>query len=221
MSRLFNITIISNKTFEILDLQNRLSDYFKIRVLIKSSLSEIPKTSIKPHLIVLNLINFNKINIPNLEKKIRILTNCYFICIANENSFLSGIYERVKFLKTPLNLSELLKSSDIILKKMNKNSHLYQNNLFDFSIERSQVYIHKTNKTIKLTELESNFLEYLLLMNKPVSKEDILSNVWKHQKKLETHTLESLVYRLRIKIEEDSKDPQILILKGKKYLLMK
>ena len=58
-------------------------------------------------------------------------------------------------------------------------------------------------------------------MNKPVSKEDILSNVWKHQKKLETHTLESLVYRLRSKIEVDSKDPQILILKGKKYLLMK
>ena len=221
MSRLFNITIISNKTFEILDLRDRLSDYFKIRVLIRLSLSEIPKISIKPHLIVLNLINLNKINIPNLEKKIRILTNCYFICISHENSLWSGIYERVKFLKTPLNLSELLKSSEIILKKMNKNSHLYQNNLFDFSIERSQVYIHKTKKTIKLTELESNFLEYLLFMNKPVSKEDILSNVWKHQKKLETHTLESLVYRLRSKIEVDSKDPQILILKGKKYLLMK
>ena len=219
MTRLFNITIISNKTFEILDLRDKLSEYFKVKILVKSSLSEIPKNSIEPHLIILNLINLNKINVADLEKKIRNLTNCHFISISNENSFLSGIYERVKFLKIPLNLTELLKSLDIILKKMNKNSHLYQNNIFEFSIERSQLYIHKIKKTVKLTELESNFLEYLLLINAPVSKEDILSNVWKHQRKLETHTLESLVYRLRLKIEKDPKNPEILKLKGKKYFI--
>ncbi len=219
MTRLFNITIISNKTFEILDLRDRLSEYFKVRILVKSSLSEIPKISVTPHLIILNLINLNKISIQNLEKKIRNLTNCYFISISNNNNFLSGIYERVKLLKIPLNLTEFLKSLDNILKKINKNNNLCKNNVFDFSIERSQLYIHKIKKTVKLTELESNFLEYLLLINGPVSKEDILSNVWKHQRKLETHTLESLVYRLRLKIEKDPKNPKILILEGKKYLI--
>ena len=219
MTRLFNITIISNKTFEILDLRDRLSEYFKVRILVKSSLSEIPKISVTPHLIILNLINLNKISIQNLEKKIRNLTNCYFISISNNNNFLSGIYERVKLLKIPLNLTEFLKSLDNILKKINKNNNLCKNNVFDFSIERSQLYIHEIKKTVKLTELESNFLEYLLLTNRPVSKEDILSNVWKHQRKLETHTLESLVYRLRLKIEKDPKNPKILILEGKKYLI--
>ena len=219
MTRLFNITIISNKTFEILDLRDRLSEYFKVRILVNSSLSEIPKISVTPHLIILNLINLNKISIQNLEKKIRNLTNCYFISISNNNNFLSGIYERVKLLKIPLNLTEFLKSLDNILKKINKNNNLCKNNVFDFSIERSQLYIHKIKKTVKLTELESNFLEYLLLINGPVSKEDILSNVWKHQRKLETHTLESLVYRLRLKIEKDPKNPKILILEGKKYLI--
>tara|TARA_B100000282_G_C31655295_1_gene454999 strand:- start:39 stop:704 length:666 start_codon:yes stop_codon:yes gene_type:complete len=219
MTRLFNITIISNKTFEILDLRDRLSEYFKVRILVKSSLSEIPKISVTPHLIILNLINLNKISIQNLEKKIRNLTNCYFISISNNNNFLSGIYDRVKLLKIPLNLAEFLNSLDNILKKINKNSNLRQNNVFDFSIERSQLYIHEIKKTVKLTELESNFLEYLLLTNRPVSKEDILSNVWKHQRKLETHTLESLVYRLRLKIEKDPKNPKILILEGKKYLI--
>ena len=95
MTRLFNITIISNKTFEILDLRDKLSEYFKVKILVKSSLSEIPKNSIKPHLIILNLINLNKINIADLEKKIRNLTNCHFISISNENSFLSRVYERV------------------------------------------------------------------------------------------------------------------------------
>ena len=52
MTRLFNITIISNKTFEILDLRDKLSEYFKVKILVKSSLSEIPKNSIKPHLII-------------------------------------------------------------------------------------------------------------------------------------------------------------------------
>ena len=221
MTRIFNITIISNKTFEILDLRDRLSEYFKVKILVKSSLSEIPKISITPHLIILNLINLNKISIQNLEKKIRNLTNCYFISISNNNNFLSGIYDRVKLLKIPLNLAEFLNSLDNILKKINKNSNLRQNNVFDFSIERSQLYIHEIKKTVKLTELESNFLEYLLLTNRPVSKEDILSNVWKHQRKLETHTLESLVYRLRLKIEKDPKNPKILILEGKKYLVKK
>lgn len=221
MTRLFNITIISNKTFEILDLRDKLSEYFKVKILVKSSLSEIPKISITPHLIILNLINLNKISIQNLEKKIRNLTNCYFISISNNNNFLSGIYDRVKLLKIPLNLAEFLNSLDNILKKINKNSNLRQNNVFDFSIERSQLYIHEIKKTVKLTELESNFLEYLLLTNRPVSKEDILSNVWKHQRKLETHTLESLVYRLRLKIEKDPKNPKILILEGKKYLVKK
>ena len=66
MTRLFNI-IISNKTFEILDLRDKLSEYFKVKIL-SSEPFEIPKNSIKPHLIILNLINLNKINVADLEK---------------------------------------------------------------------------------------------------------------------------------------------------------
>ena len=39
---------------------------------------------------------------------------------------------------------------------MNKNSHLYQNNIFEFSIERFS-YIFAKKKTVKLTELEIIF----------------------------------------------------------------
>ena len=78
----------------------------------------------------------------------------------------------------------------------------------------------KTKKAvIDLTDMENNFLNFLLKQNKPVEKKVILKKVWGHQKILETHTLESLVYRLRNKIEKDPKNPNILISVGNKYCI--
>ena len=96
---------------------------------------------------------------------------------------------------------------------------LYNIILFNGSITIILIIIG--NKKV-VERVKTNLLlqsQYLLLINEPVSKEDILSNVWKHQRKLETHTLESLVYRLRLKIEKDPKNPKILKLKGKKYFI--
>ena len=53
------------------------------------------------------------------------------------------------------------------------------------------------------------------------TKQELLSKVWGHNKVLDTHTLESLIYRLRKKIEINPNQPKILILKEKKYFLIK
>ena len=72
---------------------------------------------------------------------------------------------------------------------------------------------------INLTELESKFLSYMFTKRKGATKSEILSEVWKHNKQLNTHTLESLIYRLRKKIEKNPNKPSILINNTKGYLL--
>ena len=73
---------------------------------------------------------------------------------------------------------------------------------------------------ISLTELENRFLNYMIKRNKGATKSQILSEVWKHNKQLDTHTLESLIYRLRKKIEKNPNKPSILINDTKKYFLI-
>ncbi len=79
--------------------------------------------------------------------------------------------------------------------------------------------VDSNRKEIKLTELECRFLEYLYARKEGSTKNDLLSNVWGYNLKMETHTIESLVYRLRKKIEKDPNEPKIIIQVGKKYFL--
>lgn len=219
MKRFFNITIISKKTFEILDLSERLKEYFKIKVGVKSDISELTINKNVLNLIIISLKRKNQMDMDSLNKKIRMLSNCSFLVITNHSSNLHEINSRVRFLKTPFSLSNLITISENILKKDSKNSYLSKNNLFDFSVEKSTLHIYESKKTVKLTEMESKFFDYLCLQNKPSSKKDLLLNVWNHQSQLDTHTLESLVYRLRLKIELDPRTPKILISRKNKYLI--
>ena len=64
-------------------------------------------------------------------------------------------------------------------------------------------------------------LKFLSENIKGSTKQELLSKVWGHNKLLDTHTLESLIYRLRKKIEINPNEPKLLILKEKRYFLDK
>lgn len=62
-----------------------------------------------------------------------------------------------------------------------------------------------------LTEKEISLL--MVLLEKPghsVGKEDLLHRVWNYSAAIDTHTLETHIYRLRQKLEEDPTDPKVL-----------
>ncbi len=75
-------------------------------------------------------------------------------------------------------------------------------------------------KKIRLTEKETNILKYLYRSGgKPVSREELLTEVWGYNAGVTTHTLETHVYRLRQKIEPDPAAARILLTEAGGYRL--
>jgi DNA-binding response OmpR family regulator len=73
---------------------------------------------------------------------------------------------------------------------------------------------------VRLTEKETAILKYLYRIgDKAVGRDQLLNEVWGYNAGVTTHTLETHVYRLRQKIEEDPSNAQILLTKPGGYLL--
>lgn len=77
------------------------------------------------------------------------------------------------------------------------------------------------SREVRLTEKEVAILVYLH-KNKGqiVSRKDLLSAVWEYAENVETHTLETHIYRLRQKIESDPSAPTILLTEESGYRVL-
>ena len=75
-------------------------------------------------------------------------------------------------------------------------------------------------QAIKLTEKETEILVYLATHShdSPVKRDDLLEAVWGYGNNIETHTLETHIYRLRQKIETDPAAPDFLITTDEGYI---
>jgi hypothetical protein len=71
---------------------------------------------------------------------------------------------------------------------------------------------------IRLTEKEVAILTFLYKSKGSlVSRRDLLAAVWEYAESVETHTLETHIYRLRQKIETDPSKPDILLTEENGY----
>ena len=76
---------------------------------------------------------------------------------------------------------------------------------------QEKLLIPAEGEEIILTDREVDILAYLVRhQGKPVSRDELLKNVWQYQEGVDTHTLETHIYRLRQKIEISADDPPIL-----------
>jgi DNA-binding response OmpR family regulator len=65
---------------------------------------------------------------------------------------------------------------------------------------------------VRLTDKEAHILKYLYRAgSKPVSREELLAEVWGYNAHVTTHTLETHVYRLRQKIEPDPNKMRLIL----------
>ena len=73
---------------------------------------------------------------------------------------------------------------------------------------------------VRLTEKETSILKYLFRAGeRAVSRDDLLNDVWGYNAGVTTHTLETHIYRLRQKIEENPAEAQILLTEPGGYRL--
>ena len=151
-----------------------------------------------------------------LQKKIR---DCNVFVTHDENIKID--IQDVTPLNPPIIFKEFIGQVYKIFKKNENSKNLVRLKNFQFNLKNFELIFERTNEKIRLTELESRLLKFLSENVKGSTKQELLSKVWGHNKILDTHTLESLIYRLRKKIEINPNEPKILILRERKYFLIK
>jgi DNA-binding winged helix-turn-helix (wHTH) protein len=66
-------------------------------------------------------------------------------------------------------------------------------------------------REIALTDKEADILVYLAKRGGTVGRDDLLKHVWRYQEGVDTHTLETHIYRLRQKMEVSADNPVLLV----------
>jgi len=121
------------------------------------------------------------------------------------------------FENLPIEIDKLLELINVQLIKQKYN---YQSkiNIKNYIVNLNSRTIIKNNKSLKLTEKEINII--LFLNNKKPQKINILQNeVWGYSSGLETHTVETHVYRLRKKIKDMFDDDNFILSHDDGYLI--
>jgi DNA-binding response OmpR family regulator len=84
----------------------------------------------------------------------------------------------------------------------------------------AKMLVDERQKKIRLTEKETSILKYLYRAGeKPVARDELLTEVWGYNAGVTTHTLETHVYRLRQKIEPDPTNAKLLLTEAGGYRL--
>ena len=103
------------------------------------------------------------------------------------------------YLELPTHLKEINAVVENIFakSKFSKNSSIKIKN---YLLNKNEKKLYIKNDFVILTEKEIQLLELFLDKKKPISKDDILLNVWNYSADADTHTVETHIYRLRKKL---------------------
>jgi DNA-binding response OmpR family regulator len=88
-----------------------------------------------------------------------------------------------------------------------------------YTFHPSAKLLQDGGRKVRLTEKETNILKFLHASAGTVPRDILLHEVWGYGPAVATHTLETHIYRLRKKIEEDPGKAQILLTEGGGYRL--
>ena len=129
---------------------------------------------------------------------------------------ISKLHQQIIVNNLPIKISKLMEKFNIefLKKKFNQQSEI---NIGDYKINLNSRELLSIKDKIKLTEKESTIILYLSKSNKPISIEELQSKVWGYQSELETHTVETHIYRLRKKIFKFFNDENFIISKKNGY----
>ena len=116
----------------------------------------------------------------------------------------------------PIKLTKLIEKFNISFLKQ-KFSEQSEVSIGNYIINLNSREMSFKNLTLKLTEKETKVILFLFKSNKPVNVDQLQSEVWGFNSKLETHTVETHIYRLRKKINNKFNDENFIISKKNGY----
>ena len=142
----------------------------------------------------------------SLNEKVKNLNN--YLIISNKKY--SGISNQFILEKIPINIFKLIEKVNIEFLKLqfNNQSEVKVNN---YTIDLNSREMLTKNTKLKLTEKEINTITYLSKSDKPVSIDELQEKVWSYQSDIETHTVETHIYRLRKKILNTFNDNNFIV----------
>ena len=116
----------------------------------------------------------------------------------------------------PINIFKLIEKINIeFLKQQFNNQSKLQINKYTIDLNSRELVINSLK--LKLTEKEINTIIYISKSNKPVSIDELQEKVWSYQSDIETHTVETHIYRLRKKFLNTFNDTEFIVSKKDGY----
>ena len=110
----------------------------------------------------------------------------------------------------PLSLTKLIELINIQLIKLKFNNQS-KINIKDYELNLNSKFISKSDLNLKLTEKEIAIILYLNESNNDHQVDDLQKNIWGYSADMETHTVETHIYRLRKKIADKFNDENFIL----------
>ena len=110
----------------------------------------------------------------------------------------------------PMNINRIIETINIKWIKL-KFNHQSKVNIKSYELNLNSKILSKKNIFLKLTEKE---IEIILYLNSDSVKKNVLNlqkKIWGYSSNIETHTVETHIYRLRKKINEKFKDNEFIL----------
>ena len=153
------------------------------------------------------------------ERKLKYLENDNlgnFLVLTKEK--LSNVKKQIIIDKFPIKINELIQTLNInfLKSKFTEQSRI---DLGRYYLDLNSRTLNQKDKELELTEKESSILIFLKQSKVPVKIYKLQEKVWGYNSELETHTVETHVYRLRKKINDKFYDNEFIISDKKGYFL--
>ena len=149
-----------------------------------------------------NYINFKLISVDKISDLNLIDQNNYLLI---SNRKIKNVENQITLNNFPIDITKLIESINVkfLKKKYSQQSDI---DIGEYKLNLNSRKIFNGTKSLNLTEREANIVIYLNNSKKPVKISKLQTEVWGHNSKLETHTVETHIYRLRKKINDIFED---------------
>ena len=149
------------------------------------------------------------------EKNILIISNSKNKLILNQNISEKNL---LIFDFLPLAINKIIELINLKLIKLKFNNQS-KINIKNYELNLNSKFFSKEGLSIKLTEKEIEIILYLYQNKTKHNVMDLQKNIWHYSSDMETHTVETHVYRLRKKISDRFKDENFILSEKNGYFI--